>query len=234
MAIHDDHDTVVRIRPEIDALAEPGRASATRQAMPDVAEDAGAASAAADDVMALPGPGDAYKAYSRPDNKPLLTLFFLCKDSAEEGFAYSDLRRIRWLPADTPGGGPVLVLRFVEAVVRKCGSRAGISIAGPTYIGFHRIAWVRELPPGTMLGDKTAAVITGISDQAGRRLTGVNRSACVGRQLRLHRLLAIAADQASRRASPRRSARIAGQVYLVLLAAFFLRVAASPSPARSW
>ena len=25
-----------------------------------------------------------------------------------------------------------------------------------------------------------------------------------------------------------------GQVYLVLLAAFFLRVAASPSPARSW
>ena len=26
----------------------------------------------------------------------------------------------------------------------------------------------------------------------------------------------------------------AGQVYLVLLAAFFLRVAASPSPARSW
>ena len=31
------------------------------------------------------------------------------------------------------------------------------------YLAYHRIAWVRELPPGTMLADKLAGAVTGIA-----------------------------------------------------------------------
>lgn len=163
MATHDEHDTVVRIRPKSSLIAEIGKAAATRQPVPDAVDDAEAATPARDDLIPLPQPGDGYKAHARPDNKALLTLRFLLKDSAVEGFSYSDLRRIRLLPSDKPGGGPVLVLRFVEAVIVEVRIEGRHLEAMHNYLGYHRIAWVRELPPGKMLGDGMAAAVTGIS-----------------------------------------------------------------------
>ena len=93
----------------------------------------------------------------------MLTLRFLLHNSTVEGFAYSDLRRIRMLPADQPGGCPVLVLRFVEAVIVEVRIEGRHLDKLHDYLGYHRIAWVRELPPGKMLADKIAAVITGIT-----------------------------------------------------------------------
>ncbi len=156
MATHDDHDTVVRMRPKSTLI--PDFAKSARQ--PEAADDAGAATPAGDDLIPLPGPGDAYKAHARPDNKALLTLRFLLRNSAVEGFSYSDLRRIRLLPSDKPGGGPVLVLRFIDEEVRIEGRHLD---AMHNYLGYHRIAWVRELPPGKMLGEGMAAAVTGIS-----------------------------------------------------------------------
>jgi hypothetical protein len=166
MATHDD-DHVVRLRPKSGLLPKssllPPGGKAAGQPLPDATEDDGAASPAMDGLIPLPGPGDPYKAHARPDNKALLTLTFLCQNSAEEGFAYADLRRIRLLPADKPGGGPVLVLLFTEAAVTE------VRIVGRRldtmrdYIRYHRVAWLRELPPGKMLADRNAAVITGIT-----------------------------------------------------------------------
>jgi hypothetical protein len=95
--------------------------------------------------------------------RPIRGPTFLLKDSAEEGFSYSDLRRIRLLPAGKPGLGPVLVLLFVEAAVTEVRIEGRRLDTMRDYIRYHRIAWVRELPPGTMLADKVAAVITGIT-----------------------------------------------------------------------
>ena len=66
----------------------------------------------------LPKPGDPYRAHARFLNRlhadtPMI--FFVLKDFSYEGFRYSDLRRLRWLPASKPGQGPSLLLRFVEA-----------------------------------------------------------------------------------------------------------------------
>ena len=159
MAIHDERDNVSFMRPKSTLPIAAGRAPARP---PEAAEDAGAALPAVDDLIPLPQPGDPYKAHSRPDNKPLLTLRFLLKDSSVEGFAYSDLRRIRLLPGK-PGGGPVLVLRFVEAVVTDVRIEGLRLDAMHDYLGYHRLAWIRELPPGKMIADKTAAAVTGIT-----------------------------------------------------------------------
>jgi hypothetical protein len=147
------------MRPKSTLLTGTGKGPARP---PEAEEYAGAGLPAVDDLIPLPQPGDPYKAHARPDNKPLLTLTFLCKDSAEEGFAYSDLRRIRLLPGK-PGGGPVLVLRFTEAAIVEVRIEGLRLDAMRGYIRYHRIAWVRELPPGKMIADKTAAVVTSIS-----------------------------------------------------------------------
>jgi hypothetical protein len=157
----DNGDTVVPLTrrssllPPDKGKAEPPEAAA--------AGDAGAALPAEDDLIAGPQPGDPYLAHSRSGNKPLLTLRFFLKDSAEEGFSYSDLRRIRLLPSGKPGVGPVLLLRFVEAVIVEVRIEGLRMDAMPDYLAYHRIAWVREMPRGTMLADKTAAVVTGIT-----------------------------------------------------------------------
>jgi hypothetical protein len=110
----------------------------------------------------LPKPGDRYQASARTANKPLLTLFFLLADQSEEGFSYADLRRVRIVAADKPGDGPVLVLKFVEALTTE------VRITGrnlkdlPNLIGGHRIAWLREWPPKKDYIDPRATVITGI------------------------------------------------------------------------
>ena len=155
MATHDDGNNIMVMRPKSTLMADLGKA-----ARPPAGDAEGLP--AAEDLIPLPQPGDPYKAHSRPDNKPLLTLTFLCQDSAEEGFAYADLRRIRLLPGK-PGQGPVLVLRFsTEAGIVEVRIEGRRHDAMRDYIRYHRIGWIRELPPGTMLADKTEAVVTGI------------------------------------------------------------------------
>jgi hypothetical protein len=155
-----DDNTTLRPRPRstlLDLKAPAARLPEAADMPPDIP--------AIDEMVPLPQPGDPYKAYSRPDNKALLTLTFLCKDSAEEGFAYSDLRRIRFLPAEKPGLGRVLVLLFVEAAVTevRIEGRGKQLAAMRDYIRYHRIAWLRELPPGMMQQDKDATVISTIT-----------------------------------------------------------------------
>jgi hypothetical protein len=150
MASHDDDKNVLPLRRVSSLIPPDGR-------KPDAAADV--LEAAEDDLIALPQPGDPYKAHSRTDNKPLLMLRFVLTDSTVEVFSYADLRRIRLVPGGKPGEGPVLVMLFVEADVRVEGRRLDAML---DYLAYHRIAWVRELPPGKMLADKTAAVITRI------------------------------------------------------------------------
>jgi hypothetical protein len=158
MASHDDDHTVVTLRPKFPKAADIGTPGRKEPEVPTADR-----LRAADDLLPLPQPGDPYKAHARPDNKPLLMLSFLLSDGAVEDFSYSDLRRIRLLPADRPGGGLVMVLRFVEAAVVEVRIEARRFDAMHNYIKHHRVAWVRELPTGMPMADTLAAVVTAIT-----------------------------------------------------------------------
>lgn len=111
----------------------------------------------------LPHPGDPYQAHSRADRKPLPTLRFVLRDGSFEGFAYGDMRRFRMMPSADPGSGPVIVLVFVEE------ERTEVRIEGRNLdklfdlIGYHKISWVRELPPKLGFIDANEAVVTRIT-----------------------------------------------------------------------
>lgn len=159
MAMDDDTLLQQRVRPrstllELKPPAAPV-AEAAAKAPPDIP--------AIDDLVPLPQPGDPYKAYARPDNKALLMLRFLLRDGVVEGFCYADLRHTRMQPGDDPGGGPVLVLRFVEAVMTEVRIEGRHLDTLADLVAYHRIAWLRELPPGKMHHEKNAAVITKIT-----------------------------------------------------------------------
>jgi hypothetical protein len=116
----------------------------------------------------LPRPGDAYRAHARFLNRlasdPKL-IHFVSTDFTCQGYCYSDLRRVSWLPAAEPGSGPVLVLRFVEAVVTE------VRITGRNLEDLHYwisegcMPWICERPDGFRVRDDDATVITGIAFQ---------------------------------------------------------------------
>jgi hypothetical protein len=122
-------------------------------------DEAPAALPPLDDLIPLPSPGEPYKAYARPDNKALLMLRFVLGDGSVAGFAYSDLRQIRILPGAV-GQGPVLMLRFVEAVITEVRVEGRLMDAPADLLAYHRVGWLRELPPGKMHPDKHATVFT--------------------------------------------------------------------------
>jgi hypothetical protein len=114
----------------------------------------------------LPKPGDAYRAHARFLNRlssDARMIHFVRKDFSCEGYAYDDLRRIRWVPPAEPGGGPVLVLRFVEAVITE------VRITGRNLDDLHywisegTMPWAWEQPEGFRTRDATVTVITGIT-----------------------------------------------------------------------
>jgi hypothetical protein len=114
----------------------------------------------------LPKPGDPYQAHARFLNRlpsePRL-IHFVRGDFAYEGFCYSDLRRLRWLPAAAPGQGPVLLLRFIEAVTTDV-ALEGRRIEDVHYwISEGVMSWVWEKPPGFEVRDDAATVITRIT-----------------------------------------------------------------------
>jgi hypothetical protein len=157
----DGDDTVVPLTRRSSLLPpDKGKPDGKAEPEPEEAGQADGMAAALDDFIPGPEPGDPYKAHSRANNKPLLMIRFFLKDSAEEWFSYSDLRRVRVLPGKKAGEPPSLLLRFIEEEVRIDGLRFD---AMRDSLAYHRIAWVRELPPGTMLADKTAAVVTRVT-----------------------------------------------------------------------
>jgi hypothetical protein len=156
-----DDDLLERVRPRSTLLDL--KPVAVRKPEPDAPGGLAPDLPAMDDLVPLPQPGDAYKAYARPENKSLLMVRFLLRDASVEGFAYSDLRHTRMGPGDDPGGGPVLVLRFVEAVITEVRIEGRHLDVLADLLAYHRVAWLRELPPGKMSHEKNVAVITRIT-----------------------------------------------------------------------
>ena len=114
----------------------------------------------------LPKPGDAYRPHARFLNRlsaePKL-IHFVRKDLTREGYAYSDLRRVSWQAPSEPGSGPVLVLRFVEAVITS------VRITGRNLDDLHYwisegcMPWIWEQAGGIRARNDDATVITGIA-----------------------------------------------------------------------
>ncbi len=157
----------------IDILAEVGRSARTPE-QPGTPEQATPANPATpppeapaaawplDETDAIPDIGDAYRAHGRVSNKPELMLAFITPDNPLEAFAYGDLRRVRVIRAKEAGGGPILLLRFLEAEITD------VTIDGRNLLGLadqilrHRIPWLRGLPPHRTIADPMATVITRI------------------------------------------------------------------------
>jgi hypothetical protein len=124
----------------------------------------------------LPQHGDPYRAHARFLNRlhadsPMI--FFVLGDFTYEGFRYSDLRRLRWLPASEPGQGPALLLRFCEAEITDV-LIEGVNLLDVLHwIGQGAMPWVWEKPPGFKVQESNAAVITRITISEGKgRMTG--------------------------------------------------------------
>jgi len=154
-----------------DSLGKPEPAPAPapspprRSYLPDVS-DKGDAAPPPKKSDPLPKPGDPYQAHARFLNRlpsePRL-IHFVMGDFTYEGFCYSDLRRLRWLPAAAPGQGPVLLLRFIEAVTTDV-ALEGRRIEDVHYwISEGVMSWVWEKPPGFEVKDDAATVITRIT-----------------------------------------------------------------------
>ena len=110
----------------------------------------------------LPLASDAYKASSRAANKPLLTVYFVLKDSSVRGFSYETFDSIDRLPSATPGGGPAVVVRFAgltPSEVRLEGRDLGTLF---DQIGQHRILWIRERGQRDFR-EESGTVVTGIT-----------------------------------------------------------------------
>ena len=114
----------------------------------------------------LPKPGDGYRAHARFLNRlgnEQRLIHFVTSDFLCEGFAYSDLRRVRWVPGADAGGGPVIELRFVEAVVTE------VRIEGRNLDDIHYwisegvMPWLWEQPKGFKPREDGVPVITGIT-----------------------------------------------------------------------
>lgn len=110
----------------------------------------------------LPKAGDAYKAHARVSNKPELMLGLLLTSVPLDAFAYGDLRRVRLLEPQVPGGGPVLCLRFMEAEISDVLIEGRNLLTLTDYLQMHRIRWLRECPKGKEPKDPAAPVITRI------------------------------------------------------------------------
>jgi hypothetical protein len=120
----------------------------------------------------LPRPGDKYRACARFMNRlhaDQRLIHFVDAECWCEGFAYTDLRRVRWLPPAGEGGGPVLELRFVEAAITD------VRIEGRNLEDIHHwisegtLPWVWEQPRGFKTRDDKAMVITRIEIKEAER-----------------------------------------------------------------
>ena len=107
-----------------------------------------------------PLPGDDYRAHSRLGNKPELMLTLVKSDGSMTGLAYADMRQWQLLPPSSPGGRPVLVLRFYSICVVVVEGRHLDRLLSP--LRRHLLSWLAELPAGRDFEAKDATVITRI------------------------------------------------------------------------
>ena len=117
---------------------------------------------AEDDTDPFPVAGDAYRAHSRPGNKPELMLGLRLASGLFQAFAYGDLRHVGFEDAGQPGGHPALVLTFVGVGIVRLEGR----YLDTLFEAFRRqrIAWLWERPKGRDFAvDDRAVVITGIA-----------------------------------------------------------------------
>lgn len=110
----------------------------------------------------LPRPGEPYRACARFLNRlqeRQTMLHLVRKDWTVESFAYGDLRRVRLLQGEA-GKGPVLVLRFVEAVITEV-QIEGRYLANDIhyYVSEQLMPWLWERPKDVDFGDENAPVI---------------------------------------------------------------------------
>lgn len=160
-------DSLMRPRPKSTLLPGPGSKAAAKPPEPEVVVNNVAEPGPWDDFDPLPQPGDPYKAYARPSNKPEILLHVMLKDGFFRGFAWSNLDSVDTVSSESPGVGPVLVLRFAGLMpteLRLCGSNLGKLHA---LVGQNRIVWIREHPSrrgfdGAGARDDKAEVITGV------------------------------------------------------------------------
>jgi hypothetical protein len=152
-----------RVRPKSSLLEMLKPAEAPPPREPEPVADAEGESASGEAIIPLPQPGDAYDtAHARSSNKPLPTLRFI-KGDGIKGLPYANLDSIDWLPAEKPGLGPMIVLRFAGIVAREARISGRNLLQLFDLLSYHRVAWVRELPPGRDFKDGKATVITGIT-----------------------------------------------------------------------
>lgn len=117
----------------------------------------------------LPRPGEPYRVHARHGNKPELTLHFVTRDFSYEGFSYADLERVRLVPGETPGGGPVLIVRFVGSVVTDVRIEGRHLHALYHWIGLHGVSWAWEHPGPAEFADEAEPVIRKITFQEAQR-----------------------------------------------------------------
>lgn len=153
-------------------LAQPmGETKAEQETKPEPPKPAEAGAAAVepaetlpalDDLPPLPGQGEAYKAHARASNKPLATLVLLMGDASARGFSYSNLDTLDLVPGNDPGQGPMICMRFNGIVATEV-RVSGRNIDGLySYLGHHRVAWVKERPPSRDFIPQGETVVTGI------------------------------------------------------------------------
>ena len=127
------------------------------------AADAEGESPDGEPLIPLPQPGDPYEtAYARHNKKPLATLR-LIKGERIWGLPYANLDSIDWLPSEEPGGGPSIVMRFSGLVPREATISGRHMLTMFDLLSYHRVPWVRELPPGRDFKDAKATVITDLT-----------------------------------------------------------------------
>ena len=112
----------------------------------------------------LPTPGDPYKAYARPSNRPLPSLSLLKADGTVWTYPYAcRVEGPHLVSAEDAAKHWVVVLKFAGLVgieVMLYGRRLEQLT---NYLAYHRIAWVREQPKGKIVQETDAPVVTGIS-----------------------------------------------------------------------
>ena len=111
----------------------------------------------------LPRPGDDYRANARHGNKPEMTLHFVTKDFTYEGFSYADFERVRLVPGDKPGSGPVLIRRFNGSEITDVHVEGRQLHSLYHWTGLHQVSWIWEYPGKADFADDAAPIITKIA-----------------------------------------------------------------------
>ncbi len=153
----------VRPRSSLLEMLKPAEAPPTPTPEPEPVANVEGEPASGEAIIPLPQPGDPYDtAHARSSNKPLPTLRFI-KGDGIKGLPYANLDSIDWEPAEKPGHGPTIVVRFAGIVAREARISGRNLLQLFDLLSYHRVAWVRELPPGRDFKDGKATVITDIT-----------------------------------------------------------------------